>query len=116
MKLRFYAVSGNLVPDPRQLQRVAGEPALYVGRAWDQEKHELVTVQEATELDTEQLDRERLAATMRDARRGSLWCADEKTAQFCGAKFVEVEYSETEFKWSPKQPKVAKQASAGGKS
>jgi hypothetical protein len=118
MKLRFYARTGHLVPDPRQTRRVQGEIPMCVGRAFvassDPTKpHQQVATEEATVLDTDSLDPERLASTLRDVTRESLWCADKATADFCQVQFVPLSFDKTMNVWAPAAPETVR---TGGKS
>jgi hypothetical protein len=121
MKLRFYARTGTLVPDPRQRRRTAGEQAMYVGRYFDQPKHAYLTSKEGTEFDDTFLDPGQVATLKRACSRDSaLWPADEQTALACGVPFVELEFDATNHLWSakPAAPTKAdtKKIADGGKS
>jgi hypothetical protein len=114
MKLRFYARTGNLVPDPRQRQRLPGAPAIFVGRVWDAEAHGYITTKEPAEFDTDMIG-EANFQTLRRAlvRDRALWCADKATAEYCGDAFVDLVFDEKAALWSPKLPKAEK---SGGNS
>jgi hypothetical protein len=102
MKLRLYARTQNLVPDPRQ-RRTQGEPARYVGREWRQAPFGVFTTEQGAEFETDQLLDDQLnqlrKAVVRDR---ALWCANAETAAFFGVELVALTYNATDAIWTPK--------------
>lgn len=89
MLLRFYAKHDELVREPG-VRLIVGHRASYVGRKFDEKTNGFPATAEPFAVSAESAEGQRLATLCQ--RDGSLWPADEATAQACGVPFQPVEF------------------------
>jgi len=101
--LRFHPGPGALLNHPT-MPRMAGNPAMYMGRSFDPKRRAQVANAEAFEVDDATkvgLRCRKVAIRDYDARKPALWPADAATAAALGLPFVAVA-QDSDGEWLPK--------------